>query len=371
MKRTLFRYLPGLFLIVLTIALVVVAGQRNISFSDIKLFVDGEEVEVHTDADTVKDVLHDNQIILDAHDRVNYDLDQKIIDGMNIEVSRAVNVTVIEGDRQSLVKTHDKTVADVLAKLNTVVSEKDLVEPARDAAIVDDMVITIKKMEVREKMIDRDLAYQSVTVEDDQLTYGSIAKVRPGKNGTIQTLIRESLIDGEVVSTEIVDQKIAQQPISEVIAHGTYVEPVIVSRGEEEAPVEAAPTAPQPVAVTPAPAEPAPAPSPAPAEPAPSEPAVEEEQGTVMYMTATAYNDIGTTFSGVPSGPGKVAVDPNVIPLGTRLLIESVDEWPSYGEAIAADTGSAVIGNIIDLFYYDYQTCINFGRRTVKVTILP
>ncbi|HHT20230.1 MAG TPA: DUF348 domain-containing protein [Tissierellia bacterium] len=354
MKRTLFRYLPGLLLIVLTIALVAVAGQRNIAFSDIKLFVDGEEVAVHTDADTVKDVLHNNQIILDAHDRVNYDLDQKIIDGMNIEVSRAVNVTVIEGERQSLVKTHDKTVADVLAKLNTVVSDQDLVEPSRDTAVVDGLVITIKKMEVREKTIDRDLAYQSVTVEDDQLAYGTVEMVRVGETGLITTVIRENVIDGRVVSTEIVDQQIAQ-PVSEIIAHGTYVEPVVVSRSEE-APVEPAYVADvsQPVAAEPAPAEP-----------------VAEAQGTVMYMTATAYNDIGITFSGVPSGPGKVAVDPNVIPLGTRLLIESVDEWPSYGEAIAADTGSAVIGNIIDLFYYDYQTCINFGRRTVKVTILP
>ena len=352
MKRTTFRYLPIALLLVLTIGLITIVGQKNIAFSDIKLFVDGEEVAVHTDADTVKDVLHDNQIELSAHDKINYDLDQEIIDGMNIEISRAVEVTVMEGDVQSLVKTHEKTVGDVLATLNSTITDQDVVEPARDTAVTADMVITIKKLSVREQRLTKSLAYTSETVEDHQLAYGKTAKVRDGRPGVVETVVRETLIDGQVVSQEIVDHQVIQQPISERFAFGTYVEPVIVSRGEVEPP---APAAPQPAAPA-APVE---------------QPVAEEPQGIVMYMTATAYNDVGITFSGVPSGPGKVAVDPNVIPLGTRLLIESVDGWPSYGEAIAADTGGAVIGNIIDLWYADYQTCIDFGRRTVKVTILP
>lgn len=358
MKRTVFRYLPVAFLAIITIALVYLVGIRNIAFSDIKLYVDGEEVEVHTDADTVKDVLHDNQIKLSAYDKINYDLDQEVIDGMNIEISRAVEVTVIEGDRRSLVKTHDETVADVLKKLNTNVSDQDIVEPARETPVQADMVITIKKLTVREQRVSKALNYTSEMVEDNTIPYGQTVKVRSGRPGSIETVIKETLIDGEVFSQDIVDQVIVSQPVNEKYALGTYVEPVIVSRSEPAA----SSTVNTPVAATPA----------APVETAPvaavEAPAAEP---IVMYMTATAYHDVGITFSGVPSGPGKVATDPSVIPMGTRLLIESVDGWPSYGEAIAADTGSAVIGNIIDLWYADYQTCINFGRRTVKVTILP
>jgi 3D (Asp-Asp-Asp) domain-containing protein len=58
-----------------------------------------------------------------------------------------------------------------------------------------------------------------------------------------------------------------------------------------------------------------------------------------------------------------VAVDPNVIPLGTRLYI------PGYGEALAADTGSAVIGNIIDLGFADYEVP-DWHTRWVTVYIL-
>jgi 3D (Asp-Asp-Asp) domain-containing protein len=59
-----------------------------------------------------------------------------------------------------------------------------------------------------------------------------------------------------------------------------------------------------------------------------------------------------------------VAVDPNVIPLGTRLYVEG------YGEAIASDTGGAIQGNIVDVHFSTYAECIAWGRRTVQVTIL-
>ena len=61
---------------------------------------------------------------------------------------------------------------------------------------------------------------------------------------------------------------------------------------------------------------------------------------------------------------GEIAVDPNVIPLGTTVYI------PGYGVARAEDTGSAILGNRVDLCMLDYNECMAFGRRTVLVYIL-
>ena len=61
---------------------------------------------------------------------------------------------------------------------------------------------------------------------------------------------------------------------------------------------------------------------------------------------------------------GVVAVDPSVIPLGTRLYI------PGYGMAVAADTGGAIVGDRIDLCMESYGEAMDFGRRTIKVYIL-
>lgn len=78
---------------------------------------------------------------------------------------------------------------------------------------------------------------------------------------------------------------------------------------------------------------------------------------------STCYNLRGTTASGQQAGYGKVAVDPNVIPLGTHLHIEG------YGEAVAADTGSAVNGRIIDIWKPTRAECMQWGRRVVEVTL--
>ena len=89
-----------------------------------------------------------------------------------------------------------------------------------------------------------------------------------------------------------------------------------------------------------------------------------------LTMTATAYTATGNkTATGVwptrnSSGVSTVAVDPNVIPLGTKLYIEG------YGYAIAADTGGAIKGNIIDLYMNSNSECINFGRQSVTVHIV-
>jgi 3D (Asp-Asp-Asp) domain-containing protein/peptidoglycan hydrolase CwlO-like protein len=82
-----------------------------------------------------------------------------------------------------------------------------------------------------------------------------------------------------------------------------------------------------------------------------------------LTVSATCYILKGTTASGLPTGPGIVAVDPNVIPLGTRMYI------PGYGKGIAADVGGGIKGKIIDLWYSTYAQCAKWGRRTVTITI--
>ncbi len=90
----------------------------------------------------------------------------------------------------------------------------------------------------------------------------------------------------------------------------------------------------------------------------------------VISATATAYCDKGKTASGISSKVGVVAVDPRVIPLGTRLYIESTDGSWSYGVCLAGDTGGLIKGNRVDLFYDGYDECMQFGRRSCNIYVL-
>jgi 3D (Asp-Asp-Asp) domain-containing protein len=81
-----------------------------------------------------------------------------------------------------------------------------------------------------------------------------------------------------------------------------------------------------------------------------------------LVVSATCYDLPGRTATGMPVGPGVVAVDPSVIPLGTRLYV------PGYGNSVAADVGGGIKGDTIDLWMTPSQ-CATWGRRTVTITL--
>lgn len=85
--------------------------------------------------------------------------------------------------------------------------------------------------------------------------------------------------------------------------------------------------------------------------------------GRQLVVSATCYDLPGKTATGMPVGRGVVAVDPSVIPLGSRLHI------PGYGAGVAADVGASVRGRVIDLWFPTYGECAAWGRRTVTITI--
>lgn len=105
----------------------------------------------------------------------------------------------------------------------------------------------------------------------------------------------------------------------------------------------------------------------------PAEPVKEEKADTILTMEATAYTATcegcsGITATGInlKENPNQkvISVDPNIIPLGTKVYVEG------YGKAIAGDTGGAIKGNKIDVFIPSKEDAIKYGRKTVKVTIL-
>ena len=85
--------------------------------------------------------------------------------------------------------------------------------------------------------------------------------------------------------------------------------------------------------------------------------------GSKKTVSSTGYCLDGTTATGVPTSPGVVAVDPSVIPLGTHMFV------PGYGEGVAADTGSAVKGRTIDVWFESCADALAWGRKTVTITL--
>lgn len=92
---------------------------------------------------------------------------------------------------------------------------------------------------------------------------------------------------------------------------------------------------------------------------------VTPEGGRSLRVTAYSYCLSGRTASGRATAYGCVAVDPRVIPLGSRLYI------PGYGWAVAADTGGAIVGNKIDVWFPSLGQCYQWGVRPVTIKVFP
>ena len=93
----------------------------------------------------------------------------------------------------------------------------------------------------------------------------------------------------------------------------------------------------------------------------------------MIVGSCTAYTELdGITAIGTAPRVGVVAVNPNVIPYGTRLYICSADGSYVYGYAVAEDTGSAAMAGdiIVDLYMDTEEECVAFGRQNLCVYIL-
>ena len=156
------------------------------------------------------------------------------------------------------------------------------------------------------------------------------------------------------------EQVLNQRQIAEAVAaaEAAHAVATVATAVAETAPSIASIGAQSIVAAPQPPPEPEPEPQP---QPSPQAPVV--QSGKTLTVVATAYTTRGTTATGIPTGPGIVAVDPSVIPLGTRMTI------PGYGEGVAADTGAAIAGLRIDLWVATAAEAAQWQWNTVTITL--
>lgn len=289
---------------------------------NVTVVADGNKMVVNTVYDNPKNIL--KQAGVNLQDNDDYTVSTgKITDNSVITVNRAVPVTVdIDGDKK-VIKTTAKTVGDLMSSMK-LDSDKFFAEGGTDVQLQNNA--TVKILNVSSKLVLRDEVqnYQVVKEPDSSLTRGNEVVKQAGKNGLNRLLVREKYHKGVKVGEEIVQTSQLVRPVDQIVREGTAEPKNMIGL---------------------------------------------RSYSQVLHMEATAYlpydgDGNGYTALGLPARHGVVAVDPNIIPLGTRLYI------PGYGEAIAADTGGAINGYTIDLCMESYTEAIAFGRRGVDVYIL-
>ena len=270
---------------------------------------------------TVEEALKEAGISLDGNDLVSPGLTTAITGDTSVEV-------VLAGDAASAVKAAGVTLG-----------EEDFLNVAEDTAVTEGMEISVSRVTYETKTTEEVIDYKTIQKEDNTLYKGRTKVETEGREGLREITTQYKYIDGELAETKVVSNTVKEEPVDKVVRVGTKsaVSHASVSGGT-----------------------------------------VYDQNGNPVKYTkmiagrCSAYTGGGICSTGLPAAVGRVAVNPNIIPYGTKLFICSPDGKIVYGYAVAADTGGGCMNGIIlaDLYMDTLDECRNFGSRTMNVYIL-
>ena len=261
----------------------------------------------------------------------------------SLSFAKDAKTHVYEIDNNGTLKTYKtscKTVKELLSDLKIKVDDDDIVIPDLDTELKSEGKISVIKVDV--KVIEKEVEapFKTIKKKNKELSHKQSKILVQGVNGKNKVKCKEYYAGDKLIKEEVIHVETIVKPIDQVFEEGTK-DVFTNDRGDFTA-------------------------------------------RKAIKMVATAYEagprstgkrpgdkGYGITASGARAKRGTVAVDPRVIPLGTKLYIKSLTPGvPDYGFAIAQDTGGAIKGNKIDLFMNTVWECMQFGRRPVMVYIL-
>jgi uncharacterized protein YabE (DUF348 family)/3D (Asp-Asp-Asp) domain-containing protein len=366
-RKTVFTRVVALLLPIVCIVLLLT---QTAFAKNTYLINDGGQITIHTTyATDPADVLDEAGLELGRDDTYTTQLGL----GMSeITIQRMQDVNIIYGGNTLTVSTYGETVESLLNRLNFKLTEDDVLSEAMSAMTYDGMVLTITRSVSAEEVYTVAIPFETEYCYDSSLAEGEQVVLTKGVEGQLQCKASVHYVDGQEVSRTVISEKVISQPVNALIAIGTGVE-------MPDYPPETLPTEPP----TEAPTKPAPTPEAPPVENMPiiGENTITTPEGEVLTYTkaeqfvATAYHnsDPGCTIwtsTGTLCRVGAIAVDPNVIPYGTRMYIVTNDGRYVYGIAVAEDCGSAIKGNRVDLYFNSVSECNRFGIRDCTIYFL-
>ncbi len=342
-KRTL--PLKQLAMMLILSAFAVTAGIKlynNIS-NDVKVIDNGKPIVVKTMGTSVEQALERLGISIKPADYISMPLGASLDnDSMNvINIKRAVPVSIMIDGQLREVWSYKDTVEEVIGENGIILDPLDRYEGLTPTSQVSaDMVIRVVRVDEEIIAEKTDIPFTVVEKPNNTMNDGDNKIVVNGENGTREKYYKITYEDGKPVDRLFVNEDVVKAPVDQVVEYGTVMN-FRNSRGELV------------------------------------------RYSNVLDMRATAYTSsfedtgkhpdhpaFGITYTGMKAREGVIAVDPKVIPLGTKLYVEIPGSAPDYGFAIAGDIGSAIKGKNIDLYFDTLSEVYRWGRRKVVVYIL-
>lgn len=298
----------------------------------ITVFEDGKERRIVTYKNTVKKVLEDNEILVGPKDKISSALEAKLVNKEVINIKRAVNVKVLVDGKELPIESAEDNVGLMLKAEKITLGSEDRVEPEKEAKLSDGMEIKIVRVETKTVEEKIPINFNTVVKKSSSMPNNQRKTTQAGKNGEKKVTYSVVCENGKEVSRKVTSETVVSNPVDEIIFQGTYPLMPVNKNGETLS------------------------------------------YSRVFKARATAYyavHGVGSTYTASgrkavrnADGYSTIAVDKSIIPLGTKLFVEG------YGFAVAADVGTAIVGNNIDVYFNTYKEACNWAVRYVNVYVL-
>jgi len=301
-------------------------------FKQVKVSVDSEPViYAYASQDTVQDLLVEFEMNPVEEVLLSSSSNDSSNENYVNEIKNSKKITVIDAKEQYEIYSTLSTVGELIdTGILTLDVNHDYMNVTAQDELFDGMKIYITRVTYETVTEESEIPFETKKVYTTNIEKDTTRVKTPGVNGISENTVRVTFENGTEKKRETIKNVVIKKPVAEVIEVG--IDPTAKPKNYKR----------------------------------------------VISASATAYCacsrccgwSTGITASGMRAVYGCVAVDPRVIPLGTKLYIETPDGSFVYGHSIAADTGGAIKGNRVDLFFPTHSQALQFGRRNVNVYIL-
>lgn len=300
--------------------------------------INSQPEEILTNASTVEELLNEQRILLDENDYLGQELNQDLYDGMIIWLRLSVPISILADGEIHTLESQPITVQEALDMAGIRLGPLDKTSKPLLQYIYDEDTVEVIRVREEQITVEEEIPQDEVQQERTYLAAGSSTVVSEGRPGIRECTYDVRYENDVEVSRVELGYKLLREPESRILGVGPSTTAVLATKDAEGNPVVHT---------------------------------AQTEDGASFYykeqfeIETTAYTWTGnTTYTGTWPKHGTIAVDPTVIPLGTKVYIVG------YGFATAEDTGGAIKGNIVDLYMDTENECLSWGRRDVVIYIL-
>ncbi|NDI37078.1 3D domain-containing protein [Chengkuizengella sediminis] len=210
----------------ITVVIILFLALYGFNSKEVYLVINDEERVVKTKEDVLEDLLAEQNIMIKGHDEISKRLDAILIDQDKIMINYAVPVLIKADGQSDVVYTTADTVKEVIEEQNIELGPQDEVSTPLNGKVIKSLEIKVTRVETAVEAVQTPIAYDVVTIEDPTLQEGKENIVQEGSDGVLLKKTEKVMKDGKIISEKVIQEVVQIESTNQILAKGT-LKPIV------------------------------------------------------------------------------------------------------------------------------------------------